>query len=353
MPCTAWAYVRDDLASTRRGAAAFLDNLEDIHSTGPQAWANSWTSIGDSHCRVFDLRLDQGAFDDATEACLSALTAFEVARRLHEDTRQCVDISRKIDAGIQKLGSLGLRLEHVQITGGDQAEFQAYFVSASGPEVRAPAVICISSEEEIATTLLGRLLPVVSRRGISILVVSHDDVSKQWRGQSETSLSCCLDHLSARPDVDPTRIGVYGEGLSAVLATAFAVSDRRVAVAVCDGGLWNWARSLASVRWMSSTATDVEDEDVASVRRLRLARQLRCPALVVVGGRGTVSGSEAIKLHADCREAGINLELVMPRMDARNPVENFITFDDCVFGWLERKLMARSARPLNIRLLTE
>lgn len=346
MACAAWPYVRGDLASTRRGAAAFLDNLESIYgTTGLQAWVKSWTSIGDTHSRIADLRLDEGAFDGATEAWLSALTAFEVARRLDEEGRQDDDVSGKVEAGIQRLGCLGLGLERVQIAGGEQGEFQAYYFAASGSELRSPAVICITSEDETGTTLLGRILPVVAARGLSILVVSHDDVSNHWRGRAQTSLSCCLDYLSGRADVDPPRIGVYGEGLSAVLATDFAISDRRVAAAVCDGGLWSWTRTLASVRWMSSTAADVVDEDVASLRRSRLLQQLKCPVLVVVGGRGTVSASEAIKLHADCRAARIELELVMPRTTrlASNEVENFVTTDDCVFGWLERKLTHGSA----------
>lgn len=82
-----------------------------------------------------------------------------------------------------------------------------------------------------------------------------------------------------------------------------------------------------------------------SARRSRLVRQLKCPVLVVAGGRGILGVSEAIKLRADCMAARIDLELAMPRMiriDA-GEVENFVVADDCVFGWLERKLAERSA----------
>ncbi|MBT1517156.1 alpha/beta hydrolase [Bradyrhizobium sp. SRL28] len=342
MVCAAWPYVRGDLASARLGAAAFLDNLDSISgAVGRQDWAATWTTIGDAHCRVGDLRIDEGAFEQATEAWLCAITAFEVARRLvDDDDRQGGDVSAKLDAGIQRFESLGCKMERVHIAGGDQAELPAYYLPAGGPDLRAPAVICISNEEETGATLLGRLLPVVISRGMSVLVVSHDDLSSHSRGQSETLLSFCLDYLSVRPDVDATRIGVYGEGLSAILATDFAVSDRRVAAAVCDGGLWNWARTRASVRWMTRTA-DVVDEDLVSVCRSRLVRQLKCPVLVVAGGRGTVSTPEAIKLQADCTAARVDLELVLPRT-TRAPlkeIENFVTSDDCVFKWLERKLM--------------
>ncbi|MGY4372741.1 hypothetical protein ACVWZR_002101 [Bradyrhizobium sp. i1.3.1] len=265
MVCAAWPHVRGDLASTRRGAAVFLDSLEDIYETDDRrSWVVRWTNIGDAHCLVGDLNIKKGAFNEAAEAWLCALTAFEVARRLvDEEDPQSGDVLAKIEASIQMFGTLEQKVERVQIVSSDQTDFLAYFVSVAGHDICAPAVICISREGETAATLLGRLLPTVVGRGISVLVVSHDDISNRWRGQSEILLSGCLDYLLVRPDVDTTRIGIYGEGLSASLATDFAVSDRRVAAASCDGGLWSCARTIASVGWMTRTA-DRSDEDVVA-----------------------------------------------------------------------------------------
>ncbi|WP_407169105.1 alpha/beta hydrolase family protein [Bradyrhizobium sp. ORS 111] len=284
------------------------------------------------------------AFDVATEAWLCGLTAFEMARRLvDDDDPKSGDISARVATDIQRFGlSLRQKLERVQIACDDQIEFPAYYLSAGNPEICAPAVICISGEQETGVRLLGRLLPAVTGRGMSILVISHDDVSTRLGVQPDMLLSCCLDYVSAQPDTDATRVGVYGEGLSAALATDFAASDSRVAAAVCDGGLWNWARMLASVGWMTKAA-DVIDEDVVSRLRSRLVRQLRCPVLVVAGGRGIVSVSEAIKLQADCVAARIDIELAIPRM-IRSPageIENFVSYDDCIFEWLEHKLAHR------------
>ncbi|UPJ47860.1 alpha/beta hydrolase [Bradyrhizobium sp. 200] len=344
MEYAAWPQVRGDLSSARRAAAAFLDNLTFEDRSGAadrQNWVARWTGIGDEHGVLGDRNIRSGALHEAIEAWLCALTAFEVARRLvDEDDQQSADASARLEAGIQRFElSLEQKVERVQIECCDQTEFLAYYLPAGSPDLCAPAVICISGEQESGTTLLGRLLPVVFGRGISLLVISHDDISNCSRSPSDIVLSCCLDYLSARSDVDGTRIGVYGEGFSAVLATDFAASDRRVAAAVCDGGLWNWTRILASVSWITKAA-DVVDEGLASVRRSQLIRRLRCPVLVVAGGRGIVSVSEAIKLQADCMAATIGIELVIPRM-IRTPegeVENFVTSDDCIFRWLEQQL---------------
>ncbi|MBB4423937.1 hypothetical protein GGD66_002481 [Bradyrhizobium sp. CIR48] len=342
-----------DLSSLRRYAAAFLDNLtgeEGRRPTTLQNWITKWTKIGDEQCLVGDLEASNGDSNQAAEARLCALTAFEVARRLlDENDPQCGEVTAKIEAAVRYLEVALAKVDRVKIASCDDTEFLAYFVPVGDHNLPAPAVICISMEDESQATLLARLLPAVVDRGMSLLVVSHRDVSNPARGISQALLSSCLDFLSARPDVDVARIGVYGEGMSAALATDFAAADRRLVAAVCDGGLWNWTRMQASVLWMTRVA-DPPEQGRGTVHRTQLMRRLRCPALVVTGGRGVVSVSEAIKLQTECIEERIGLDLAMPRMieSSGGGIENFVASDDCVFGWLKQKL-AFNAGPLSQR----
>ncbi|UPK20560.1 hypothetical protein [Bradyrhizobium sp. 131] len=346
----AWPPVRGHLASARRSASIFLDSLpSDDGRTGTarQNWVATWAKTGDAYSGLADLNINKRAFDEATEAWLCALTAFEVARRLvADDDADSAGVSAKVEAGVQRFGlALGHQVENVQITCCDEGEFQAYYLPAGCPGLSAPAVICVSSEEEKGATLLGRLLPVVIGRGMSVLVVSHADVHNRSHGRPAVLLSLCFDYLSARPEVDSSRIGVYGDGLSAALVTDYAMYDRRVAAAVCDGGILNWVRTSTSVGWMTGIA-DGAATDVISACRARSARQFNCPILVVAGGRGVVSVSEAVKLQADCMAACIHLDLAMPQIirgGFGEEVENFVTSDDCVFRWLENKLTRATA----------
>lgn len=335
-----------NLASTRQDAAAFLDNpgLVDLDgATSRQNVVARWTSIGDAYCAIGDLNMQNGTFAEAVEAWLCALTAFEVTRRLiDEGSPQRGDVSTEIERVIQRLNSsLVQKIERINIACFDQVEVPAYYLRAASPNRHTPAVICISMEQESAATLLGRLLPVVIGQGLSVLVISHDDISSGSRSHSNLLLSCCLDYLSRRPDVDARRIGVYGEELSAVLATDFAACDRRLAAAVCDGGLWHRSRNLASVGWMTGAATSTGEHAVPAHRTQRI-RLLKCPVLVVAGGRGIVSVSEAVKLQAECMQAHFDLQLVVPRMirNQEREIENFVSSDDCIFGWLKQKLTA-------------
>lgn len=342
MDCAAGARVFDSLASIRQGAAAFLDSLSFRHDVASyREWCASWAKLGDYYFERSKMNGGNTA-DLAQQACLCGLIAFEVAKRLADLVDiESGPISDKIEAGVQWLESDSKHgLDRAQIVCCDQSEVAGYYFppSTSAP---APAVICIAKEEEGASSLIGRLLPVVLDRRIAILIVSHQSISAS--GSPDLSLSSCFDFLSFQPQVDPLRIGVYGEGLSAVMATDFAAFDSRVAAAICDGGLWNWSRIRASIDWITSSAKE-SNEDVLSRRRSQRVRRVKCPILVVAGGRGIVSLPEAIGLQNDCLGTDVDLELAIPpvRSTSVGEIENFITSDDNVFRWLERKLTKTS-----------
>lgn len=338
MESRAWLAKRSDLASTRRGASSFLDSLssEDCALAARQNWAKTWIKVGQYNCRLVELNLQKQALDIAKEAWLCALTAFEVARRLLSDSSASPEISARVENDFQKFGpALGHTVQTLRITC-DHVQLPACYLPAAGTNLRSPAVICISSDEERRMSLLGRLLPVIIGRKMSILVVSHEDVAGHSRGESELLLARCLDYLSDCADIDRNRIAVYGDGLSAALATDFAANDSRVAAAVCDAGLWNRARTLGCVRWLTRAT---EDAEAISTPPARLMPKINCPILVPVSARGIVSVSDAIELHANCMAAGVPLEVILPQMyrGGEEP-DNFVSLDERIFDWLEKKL---------------
>lgn len=345
MLCAAWPEVTDNLESTRRSAALFLDSFSSRYEAATRRHcAARWINIGNAHGLFGDLNVERGALDAAAQSWLCALTAFEVARRLvEENDPQMGDVLAKLDAGISHFGALEQKVRRVEIASWDERKLPAYYVSVGGPNLCTPAVICISREDETGAILLGRLLPVIASRGIAALVIAYEDVSTGRPRQSEI-LSSCVDYLSARQEVDASRIGIYGEGLSAAFATDSALADRRIAAAVCDGGLWNWARTQASISWMTETSYLLDDH-LASEHRSRLARQMKCPILVVAGGRSIVSVTECIKLESDCTAARIDLKLLMPPLALIqvDEFDNFVTCDQGIFAWLDQKLAHTSA----------
>lgn len=75
MLCAAWPEVTDNLESTRRNAALFLDSFSGHYeATSRRHFVARWTNIGDAHCLFGDLNVERGALDAAAEAWLCALT---------------------------------------------------------------------------------------------------------------------------------------------------------------------------------------------------------------------------------------------------------------------------------------
>ncbi|UVO30472.1 hypothetical protein [Bradyrhizobium arachidis] len=176
-----WGQVSGDLASTRRSAALFLDNLPADHNLwaiSRRKWGATWRRIADAHCQAADLNLKKRVFKEAVEAWLCALTALEVANRINDgDDPQAQDISAEVALGIQRFGSsLERKIERTHIPCCDEPELPAYYLPAATTGICTPTVICISREEETGVALLGRLSPVVMGRSMSLLLISHEDI---------------------------------------------------------------------------------------------------------------------------------------------------------------------------------
>src|SRR5205814_10342235 len=130
------------------------------------------------------------------------------------------------------------------------------------------------------------LLPASLRRNMSLLLIDACSLPFHRPFKPEQILQCWLDYLEARPDVDAQRIAIYGEGAGASHASRLALSDRRIAAAVCDGGLLTSAVRQASLRWMTGVGQAAHDG--TSTGSLLPARRIPCPLLMVVGSRSMV-----------------------------------------------------------------
>ncbi|WLA67217.1 alpha/beta hydrolase family protein [Bradyrhizobium diazoefficiens] len=231
-------------------------------------------------------------------------------------------------------------IEHVEIDGFEQGALTGFFLPALCHGPSAPAVICIADEDVTLASMMSRLLPASLRRNMSLLLIDPGSSPVRRPLKQEHILQCWLDYLEARPDVDAQRIAIYGEGAGASHASRLVLSDRRVAAAVCDGGLLRSVAHRASVHWMTGVEQVVEGG--ASMRPLSSPRRMACPLLMVVGSRSMVREQEALELQAGYRQAGADCSVVVPN---RIPyplgeVENFITVDDFIFEWLDAKLGA-------------
>jgi hypothetical protein len=329
------------LARLRHRASAFFESLsvaDLVREASRHLWVSDWLRVADDYrISAQSARRDESALI-ALEAWLCSLTALEVARSLScPGDLADGDLTDRFDIGLRSLeDEAGPAIQRVKIDGFDQGPLTGLFRPAcrQGP---SPVVICIADEEATLGAMMSRLLPAFCCRNMSVLLIDAGNSSIRRPFKPEHVLSCWLDYLEARPDVDSRRIAVYGEGAGASHASRLALLDRRIAAAVCDGGIAAPIMRRASLRWMSGVGPAA-----ISPASLLPSRRVPCPLLVVVGSRSMVWEEDALALQAGYRQAGADCSTVVPNCIPHplGEAENFIAVDDFILEWLDSKLGA-------------
>lgn len=335
----------ESLVRLRKRASEFFESLsvaELVREAHRHLWVADWLRVADDY-RIFAESAREDRFVQvAQEAWLCSLTALEVARNLScPGDLASAGLADKVGISLRGFEEdAGPAIERVKIDCFDQGSLAGYFLPAFRDGPSAPAVICVSDEEITLGSMMSRLLPASRRQNMSLLLIGAGNSSVRRDFKPEHILQCWLDYLEARPDVDSQRIAVYGEGAAASHASRLALLDRRMAAAVCDGGIATPVMRRASLRWMIGVEQAVRDG--ASTVSLPPSRRISCPLLVVVGSRSTVWEEDALELQAFYRQAGAACSTVVPNCIPHplGEVENFIAVDDFIFEWLDSKLGA-------------
>lgn len=341
-----------NLAHLRDRASQFFESLSVVelaHESHRHLWISDWLSVADDYRTLAEAARETRSARIAGEAWLCSLTALEVVRSLSSPGDvESADLADEVGAGLRGLETeADLPIERVKIDCFDQGVLAGFFLPALRRGSAAPAVICVSDDDASLGSMMSRLLPASLCGTMSLLLVDSGNSTVHRSFKPEHRLQFWLDYLEARPDVDPRRIGIYGEGAGAAHASRLALSDRRITAAVCDGGLVSPVMCQASLRWMTGFGQTVPDE--VSREAMLPRRRVPCPLLMVVGSRSMVWEQDALELQADYRRIGADCSVVVPN-NVPHPlgeVENFVAVDDFIVEWLDSKLgTARKLDPV-------
>lgn len=332
------------LARLRNRASGFFESLsiaEFVRGAQRRLWISDWLRIAVDY-QTFAESARAGSVQAAREAWLCSLTALEVARSLScPGDLESADLADKVGISLRGFeDDAGPAIERVQIDCLDQGALTGFFLPAFRHGPSAPAVICVSDGESPLGSMMSRLLPASLGRNMSLLLIDAGNSSVGRSFKPEHMLHGWLDYLEARPDVDSQRIAIYGEGAGAIHASRLALSDRRIAAAVCDGGLLTPVMRRASLRWMTGVEQPIHN-GTSTGSPLR-SRRIPCPLLTVVGSRSMVWEQDALELQAGYQQAGADCSVVVPNriQHPLGEVENFIAVDDFILDWLDSKLGA-------------
>lgn len=165
------------------------------------------------------------------------------------------------------------------------------------------------------------------------------------RYEVETAISCCVDYLIARRDVDERRIAIFGDGLGAAFASRAANLDDRFAASVSDAGIWDMHERVSTMTWMSGN--DAKDAIGTEIRRMQrhggLAK-VRCPTLVTFGERDWLDIGHATEMCRVLKESGADVtlkvfsaaETAASHAQADNPTIG----NEFIFDWIAARLDA-------------
>ena len=222
---------------------------------------------------------------------------------------------------------------------------QGYFLPAPSTRGPAPTVICIGEPGHRKEEFLFKLAPHALERGLSMLAIDllgerGDDFLENLVGRPnlESSISCVVDYLSLREDVDDRRISVLADGWGSSFVARAVGSEPRLAAAVCDGGLWDLHE-----RAFLASRTKLYDASICpGLETSRVARNISCPVLITLGEDGWLKPDRVRRMVNQLRTQGLDVTLrpftASETAAAQGHADNPSLANEYIFDWLASRL---------------
>lgn len=224
----------------------------------------------------------------------------------------------------------------VEVETSDGVKLRGWYVPPRpAPPATAPGLVWFPGNAETVASL-APLIRELRPPGVGMLILDYRGYGESSGKPSETGLyrdaEAAWGWLAAQPEIDRSRIAVYGRSLGAALALHVAVT-RRVRAVVLHAPFTS-ARELADRHYWYLPRRILRIE----LDNLDRARRLRAPLLVI---HGTADGIVPFAMGQAVAEAGHARELVAVRDAGHNDLhevagdqyrEKFQGFLAAIFG---------------------
>jgi dienelactone hydrolase len=321
-----------------------------------ESWHREWKKIADTCKSRGDLALQQGNINTAQSSWLRASNYYRTAELfLYIDDRRRRDILEQMQTCSHLyLSYLTPRGEIIQIPGSDGGLMHGYFLRAPGSAPQTPVVICIGGPDHLKEEHLYKMPRHAYARKLSLLVAGLPGQgicqgnNVVGRNDIETSISCWVDYLAGRGDVDVERIAIFGDGLGASFASRAAGLDHRLSAAVCDGGIWDlYERAFLLGRLSGDNHQESIKGQVSRLWRHSIAKRIRCPILVTLGECDWLETKYAAEFYSYLKEEGIDISLKIfsaaETAASHAQIDNPTIGNEYVFDWIAARLGANRA----------
>ncbi len=165
---------------------------------------------------------------------------------------------------------------------------------------KAPCVIVVPGMDTIKEYMPSPYHNHFRRRGMATLTIDgpgqgESTIRETWvtLGNFQRAGSAAIDYLERRPEIDATRIGVYGWSMGSYWAPQIAAHDPRVKACVGAMGVYEQKDTIfkhskpayrANYQYMSNVHDEEAfDEMIAQMTVSPVVDRIRCPTLLAMG----------------------------------------------------------------------
>lgn len=312
-----------------------------------ESWYRAWRAVADTNKVRGDHARAAGNIHSAISNWLRASNYYRTSEVFLK-----LDDNRRADALEQMRTCSHLVVTH-QPSGGERVRIpcfgdgfvEAYFLRAPGADARAPIVVCVGGSDHFKDEHLHTLLRQAHSRGLSLLLAdlpgqgSAPRIKGMVRYEVETAVSCCVDYLIARGDIDEQRIAIFGNGLGAAYASRAAGLDDRFAAAVCDAGIWDLHQRVTATEWMPGDGgQDAIGDEIRRLQRHGGITSIKCPILMTFGEHDWLDTRHAVALCTVLKDEGADVTLKVfsaaETAAAHGHSDNPTIGNEFVFDWI-------------------
>jgi alpha-beta hydrolase superfamily lysophospholipase len=298
-----------EIGEVHRVGLALKDKIGD-----DAAWFAAWAAMADSLEQKGRALLNAGKRASAAAYLFRAASYAHVGERfLHPKTAASDAAYRRAVQGFKDAACLVARprIEPVEVPY-EGKTLPALLVHADNPApgTRAPAMVFFDGFDITKEIQYFKAIPDLAARGVASLIVDGPGNGEAIRfrnlplhHETERYGRAAYEYLAARPEFDPSRIGVIAVSLGGYFAPRAAAMEPRFACCVAWGAIWDywqtWKDRLDRIAraetlslsvpwqhllWVFGVATT--DEALKKLEGFRLdgvLQRLRCPFLLVHG----------------------------------------------------------------------
>lgn len=260
-------------------------------------WCAAWCKRGSVHEALGREALAEGFMLSGAEHLSRASVYYHFAKFLtvHDMDEARAAHDRAIACKNDALPHLRPPIQRVEIP--YQGGHLAGFLRLPAGAIRPPVMIMIPGLDSAKEELEAYELPFLAR-GIATLMVDGPGQGEAEyrfpiRGDYEVAVTAIVDWLLTRPEVDTTRIGLWGVSLGGYYVTRAVAFEKRIRACVALAGPYDFSDAWEQLPVLSREAfrvrahlkTEAEARAHAGTLSLKkgVATQIECPLFLVTG----------------------------------------------------------------------